>query len=194
MRHPVSSFFASCGLLLDGAKGELLCRTMLRGVVGDALLAAMPNHATPGSGEDANRVGVLAATCAGSLVDRLGPRRSVSRCVCDGRERSAQAHVAGPPERDSAMFARFAGHGRDAALGGQMIGRDEATAIVAELGEELRGADAPGAEDRRNDLAVWVGLDRVLDGGGQRRDLRDEWPQHGDERSNALTFGVGFEV
>ena len=34
-------------------------------------------------------------------------------------------------------------HGRDAAFGGEVIGRDEAPTDVAELGEVVRGIDRP---------------------------------------------------
>jgi hypothetical protein len=49
-------------------------------------------------------------------------------------------------------------------------------------------------EQRRDDLAVGVSVDCVFDGGGERCDLRDEGPQHGDERTNALALGLGLEL
>jgi len=72
---------------------------MLGRVVRLALLPAGPAHATPGTGEDANRVGVLAASVARLLV---GPRVGVARGVSECDERLAQALVAGPSETAAA--------------------------------------------------------------------------------------------
>src|ERR1039457_6348499 len=62
MRSPVST----CLLLgFDVA----LERAVFDGVVGDAVLPAAPDDVEPGSGEDADGVGVVVASVAGALVE-----------------------------------------------------------------------------------------------------------------------------
>src|SRR5262249_54022215 len=153
---------------------------------------ARPDHAAPGTRDDADCVGVQAASVAGSLVERARPGGGVSRCVRERRERDPQANVARVAERDGAVLTRLLCHWSDTAFGGEMLGGNEATAVVAELGEELGGAQAPASEERRDDFAVGMGLDRMLDRAGERRDLRDKWTEHGDERTDALTLRFGF--
>lgn len=138
---------------------------MLGRVVCLALLPAGPAHATPGTG--ANRVGVLAASVARLLVDRAGPRVGVARGVSECDERLAQAHVAT---------------------------RHEPRTVVADLGEQGRGTDASLAEQGRDDFTVGVCVDGVLDGSAERRDLRDQRPQDGNERTYALALGLGLEL
>jgi hypothetical protein len=49
------------------------CRSVFGGVVGGVVLPAAPEYACPGAAEDADRVWVVAAACACSLVDVVGP-------------------------------------------------------------------------------------------------------------------------
>src|SRR5262249_18747130 len=146
VRHPVSTFFASCGLLVDEAKGERSSSAMLGGIVGRTLLPARPDHTAPCAGEDADRVGVLVPTIACALVDAARPRIGVTRGVRERVERVAQVHVARPAERDSAVLAGLARHGCSTALGGEVVSRHEATAIITDLCEQLRGADPSAAK------------------------------------------------
>ncbi len=55
----------------------------------------------------------------------------------------SQAMVAGPAEDDTAALAGGVGDRADAGFGGEVVGAREALAHIAELGEDLRGADAP---------------------------------------------------
>jgi hypothetical protein len=75
-----------------------------------------------------------------------------------------------------------------------LVGRPEAPAVVADLGEDLRRADPSRAEQRRDDLAVGVRFQGVLDGASEGRDLRDQWTQNCDERTHAFTVGFSFEL
>ena len=59
---------------------------------------------------------------------------------------------------------------------------------VAKHGEKPPCVHATAAQQRRRDLTVGS-LDRVLDGGGERRDQRDERPKHYDERRHAVALG-----
>src|SRR5262249_50855799 len=127
-----------------------------------ALLPAGPEHATPGTGEDSNRVGILAASVARLLVDRAGPQVGVARGVSECDERLAQVHVAGPAKRDRALLPGLAGHRRGAAPGIEVITRHEPRTVVADLREQGRGTDAFLAERRRD----------VLPSGGRRRRAR----------------------
>src|SRR5262249_44738148 len=58
----------------------------------------------------------------------------------------------------------------------------------------LCGAHATAAEQGRDDLAVGVRLNGVLDGGGERRNLCHKRPQDSDEGMNAIALGVGLEL
>lgn len=126
---------------------------------------------------------MLMAAITRALVDASRPWIGVAGGVCERGEGLAQVHVAGPAERDCAVLAGLARHGRCSALGGEVVGRHEAAAIVAELGEQLRGADPPAAKQRGDDLAIRMRVDRVLDGGAERRELRNERSQDGNERA-----------
>ena len=105
MRHPVSTPVSS-----GGAFG---CGEMFGGVVWDAVLPGAPEDAHPGAGEDADGVGVLAATGAGSAVDGGGPDTGVSGVVGEACDGEAQPFVAGPAEDDAAAFAGGVGDGAD---------------------------------------------------------------------------------
>ena len=93
-----------------------------------------------------------------------------------------------------ARLPGLAGHRRGAALGSEVITRHEPRTVVADLGEQGRGTDASLAEQRRDDFTVGVCVDGVLDGSAERRDLRDQRPQDGDERTHALALGLGLEL
>src|SRR5439155_20726209 len=93
VRHPVSSL-RRC----EGGSGAVAAE-----VVRGAVLPTPPEHAHPGSSEDANSVGMVAAAPERALVDGGGPGRGVAGVVGKGGECRAQALVAGPAERDAVM-------------------------------------------------------------------------------------------
>src|SRR4029079_16096364 len=194
VRHPVSTSFSSRGLLVGGGGGEGASSGVLGWVVGDALLPAGPEDAAPGASEDPASVGMVAAAITCALVEGRSPGRGLARAVGETGERGAQALVARPAEADGAVFAGLAGDGRDAGLGGEVLRGSESDAVVAELREDLGGADAAGAEERGDDLAVGVGLDGVLDGGGERLDLSDERAEDGDEGADTVAPGLGLHL
>lgn len=113
MRHPVST-------------PRVLRRHESGAVVGDvagkSVLPAAPQHADPGAREDARGMGVIAAALPGARVNPRGPYRRMAGVVGEGRDRLAQAFVAGPAEADAAGFAGGARDGRDPSLGGEVIG------------------------------------------------------------------------
>ena len=90
------------------------------------------------------------------------------------------------------VFARGVGDGRQAALGGELRGRGEAGAIVAELGEDLRGVDGAAARQALHERPVGMLGQRRRDGGGELLELRDERRQDGDEGADDLAPGLGF--
>ena len=79
-----------------------------------------------------------------------------------------------PPAIDAAALAGGVGDGADAGLGGELLRRLEAAADVAELGEDLGGADASCAREGHDDLAIGKAADGVLD-------ARAELGQFGDQ-------------
>src|SRR2546427_11757299 len=71
MRHPVSTLEWSCG-------GHALGGPVKREVVRAAVLPAAPQHAHPRAGQDADRVGMMAAPSARGGVDRRRPGRGMA--------------------------------------------------------------------------------------------------------------------
>ena len=143
-------------------------------VVGFAIDPGAPDDAQPGAREDANGVRMVAAARAGLRVDDGRPRRGVARVVGQAGQRGAQAVIAGPAEGHGLGLARGVGDGRDAGLGGELFVAVEALAHAAQLGQDLRGADAPGTREAHQDAAVVAGGDVVLDAAGEQPDLFDQ--------------------
>ena len=117
-------------------------------VVGDAVGPGAPEDARPGAGQDADRVGVIAAAGAGAPVDVGGPGALAAGVVGHAGERSTQALVAGPAPADASGLAALIGDGNDAGLGGELVLGREARAHVAELGQDLGGAHPAGPGER----------------------------------------------
>jgi hypothetical protein len=96
MRHPVSS----CESLVvrDGGVMQLL-------VVEGAIVPGAPKDAYPGAGEDADGMGMIAASAASALVDVCCPGGCVSGVVGEAGDGPSQAMVACPAEDDTASLA-----------------------------------------------------------------------------------------
>ena len=119
-------------------------------------------------------------------------------------ERGAQASVAGPSEADAAGFAGLAGsplerhwserqwRRSEARVGGELVGGEVAGAILAELGEDRRGADLAGAREAHQDPAVRHRGDVVTDAGRKLGDPRHQRREHGDEGSDHLALRLGL--
>src|SRR5262249_18511170 len=138
-RHPVSTVFASRGLLERTAGG---LRSAVPGrVVGRVGLAGSGEGTKPGAGKESVGGWGEAATGERTTVGVRGPRGAVARVVGPCRHGRAQAFVARPTECDVPVLARLLRHGSDAGLGGEVVIVDEAPAIVAELGQDLSRVD-----------------------------------------------------
>src|SRR5215212_2682958 len=144
---------------------------MLGRVVRSAIGPSAPEDAQPGTSEDTDGVRVVAASglCLG--VDAGGPGIGVARVVGQAGESCAQPVVAGPSEGDGLGLARLVGDGSDAGFGGQVLVAEEALAHAAELREDLRRADAAGAREAHQELAVFERSDVMLDAAGQEPNL-----------------------
>ena len=125
---------------------------MSRRIVKGSVLPGAPEHAHPGSGEDADGMRVVAAAAFGALIDVGGPGRAMPGVVGKAGDGGAQAVIAGPAEDDAAAFAGLVGDWADAGLSGELILGLEALAHIAEFGQDLGGADSTGARERRDDL------------------------------------------
>jgi hypothetical protein len=164
MRHPVSTPICF---------EEQLSGAMLSRVVGFAIGPGAPDDAQPGAGEDADGVRVVAAAGLGLGVDMGGPGIGVARVVGHAGESGTQSVVASPAEGDGLGLARLVGDRSDAGLGGELSVGCEALAHAAELGQDLRSADAPGAREAHQDLpssreATWCSM-RLRAGVSARR-------------------------
>src|ERR1019366_10211304 len=110
--------------------------------------------------------GMVVPALAGAGVEVLGPGVVVAGAVRQRADRPAQALVALPAEAGGFVFAGLLRDGGLAGVGGERVAGWVARAAVADLRQQLRGADhAAGIlEQRQEDLAVGM----LADGG---RDL-----------------------
>src|SRR5512144_2728370 len=183
MRHPVSSLER---LVVSDGSGVPVW------VVEGGVVPGAPEDADPGAGEDADGVGMVAAAGAGAPVDVCGPWGGVSGVVGEAGDGGAEAMVAGPSEDDAAAFSGGMGDRADTGPGGEVIGGGEALTDVAELGEDVGGAEAPGTREGHADLAVGQFGDGALDAAGELGDLADRTIEDGGEGPNHLALGLGF--
>jgi hypothetical protein len=114
--------------------------------------------------------------------------------IGEAGERSAQAMVAGPAEGDSAVLAGLVGDGGHAGLGGELRFIGEALAHAAQLGEDLRCADAPAAGEGHDDLTVSEVGEGVLYACGELGELRHQALENRGEAAHELSLGLGFEL
>ncbi len=160
---------SSCSLLILLEQG--LEPSVAGGVVGDAVLPAVPDHEEPGAGEDADGVGVVVAAGAGPVVDVGGPGAGLAGVAGEVGDGVAELFVAGPAEGDGSHFAGLAGGGRCASQACEGLGAGEAGAAVADLGEQACGPDSSGAGQRGEDVRVGVQGKLLADLLGQCPDL-----------------------
>src|SRR5580704_16561766 len=91
--HFMSSPVSSCRLLILVEQG-LEC-PVPGGVVGGAVLPAVPDHEQPGAGEDADGVGVVVAAGAGAVVEVGGPGAGAAGVAGEVGDGVAEVLVAG---------------------------------------------------------------------------------------------------
>jgi hypothetical protein len=118
----MSSPVSSCGLLVlqEGLEGSVV-----GGVVGDAVLPAVPDDVEPGAGQDAGGVGVVVSAGAGAVVEVGGPGVGSAGIGGEVGDGLAQVFVAGPSESDRAHGAGLSGGGCDAGEACQGFGGGE---------------------------------------------------------------------
>ncbi len=138
-------------------------------------------------------MGVIAAACPGLGVDACCPGVGVARVVGHAGQRGAQSVVAGPAERDGLGLARGVGDWRDAGLCSQVFVTVEALAHAAQLGQDLRGADAPSAREAHQDAAIVDGADVVLDPAGEQPDLIDKTIKGACQTERQLALGLHLQ-
>ena len=103
-------------------------------------MPAAPDHAEPGSGQDADRVGMVLAAGDGVVVDLRGPGVGSSGVAGEVADGVAELLVDRPAEADGLVLAGLAGRGCDAGQAGQGGSVGEPAADIADLGEESGGA------------------------------------------------------
>ena len=190
MRRPVSTPFGNFD-------GEVLLEAVVAGgVVGDAVLPAAPHDSAPGASDGSDCAWVVVPATAGAGVSVFGPGVPFAGCVGEGRGGVSESVIAAVSEARDFLASGFDRDGRHAGVGGEVLGGGVAGAVVADLGQEGRGADhAVGVlEERQEDLAVGVRVDGVTDLGGEQADLFHDRSQRGDEREDESTAGVGFDL
>src|SRR2546423_193510 len=113
---------ALCQPVLGAGRDDALQSPVVGGVVGMAVLPAVPDDVEPSAGQDADRVGVVVAACSGAVVEVGGPRVDQSAVSGEVVDSVAQLLVARPPETDGAKPARLSGRGCDAGKAGERLG------------------------------------------------------------------------
>ena len=140
---------------------------------GERVAALVAEEIGLAGAQDSNRMRMVATAGSGFGIDACSPGVGVSRVVGQTGERGAQAMVARPAERHGLGLARRIGHRRYAGLGGELRITAEALTHAAQLGQDLRGADAPGTREAHQDAAILGGRDVVFDATGQQANLLD---------------------
>ena len=163
-------------------------------IVGFSLDPGAPKDTDPGARRNADGGRGVTAAAAGGLADRAGPGRNEARGVGERGDGASQALVAGPSEDDAAALAGGMRHRAGAGFGSEPSLGLEAAADVAELGEDLRRADAAGTRDGHHDLAAGESGDRVLDPLGELGELGDEGCEPRGEGAHQLAAAARFGV
>ena len=153
-----------CGVLRRAGEGELgsgglleaLQSSVFVGVVGDALLPAVPDDEEPCAGKDADGVRMVVTSVDGPLVKVGGPGVGASGVGGEVTDGIAELFVGGPAEADRAMFARLSSAGGNAGETGQRLRSRESGAAVADLGEQTCGANGAGTGQAGEDVGVGV--------------------------------------
>src|SRR5882724_10116231 len=159
-------------------------------VVRPAVDPSTPKHAQPSTREDADGMRMGTATCTRFGVDVARPVACLAGVIGHAHDGLTKAMVAGPAESDAARFTGLIGNGDGTGFGGELLGRGETFAHIAELGEDLRSTDTAGAWEGHDDLPVGQRLDEVLDASGEFADLHDQGLQHVYQRSDDLRQGL----
>src|SRR5690349_17576854 len=102
---------------------------------------------------------VFVASLARTLVDRVRPRDRATRGVGELGEGDTKPHVAGIAERNRAVLPGGTRDRSHPAFGCELPSRREASAVIAEFGEDLGGADSSDAKQWRDRLGVGVCVD-----------------------------------
>src|SRR5690554_201670 len=164
------------------------------GVVGEAVLPAVPDDVQPGAGEDADGVGVVVAAVACSVVEVGGPGVGVSGVGCEVGDGVAQLFVAGPSEADGAEFPGLAGGGCCAGQAGQRLRGGEPGAAVTDLAQQPGGADSARSGQAGEDVRVGVGVELVVDLLFERLDLLDQGAEQRDVAGGDVGLGGAVDV
>src|SRR5680860_1417735 len=187
MSSPVSS--RQAGFFLLGE--ELAGAAVLGGVVGDASVPAAPDDSEPGSGEDAG--GVLVGFAGGgvAVVDGGGPGAGSAAVGGEVDDGVAQFLVTGPAERHDVVAAGLSGGWCGAGEGGEGGFGGEPAAGVADLDQQLGGADLTAAGQRSEDVAVRVQRELFADLRLEQGDLFADRAQRLDVRHGGVGSGGG---
>lgn len=162
-------------------------------IVWPSVLPGAPENTQPGAAEDADCVGMPTSSAACAGVDSRGPSAGVAGVVRKAGQRGAQASVAGPSERDPAGLAGLSGDRGKAGIGGKLIGGQIAGAILAQLSQNLTGAELTCPREAHEDLTILAGRSIVADACGQVENAGDERPENGNQGTNHLALGLGFD-
>ncbi len=137
---------------------------------------------------------MVATACARLRVDVLRPRGLEPRVAGPGRDREAQAFVAGVAEYDAAALAGSMRHRGDAGLGGELVLRLETLGVLTELSNDLCSVHLAGAREGHHDLTCGGLCDVMLDAAGEDGNALDQCAEHSDERLDELALGFLLEL
>jgi len=126
------------------------------GVVGGVVCQQRQMTPDPGSGEDADGVGVVVASGAGLVVQLSGPGVDVAGVGGEVTQRVPRLLVRTPAEDHGFDLAGLAGRGCDPGQAGEGVRGGEPASRVTDLGQQPGCADRARARQRREDGAVGV--------------------------------------
>jgi hypothetical protein len=137
-------------------------------------------------------VGVGLAVGSELSVAGFGPGVAAPAVPGEVAERVAELLVAAEAEGDGSVPAAGAGGGCDAGEAAERFGVGESGAAVTDLGEEGGGADGGAAGQGAEDDGVGVGVEELVEAGGELVDLGAEALEDGDVGEGDGTAGVAF--
>jgi hypothetical protein len=164
---------------------------MFSGFVGSVFPPAFPDDAGPGAGQDADRVGVIAAALERPPVHIGCPDRALSRVVGKTRQGLAQFVIAGPPEGHRTMLSRRVGNRRNAGERSEVFGGLKSFAIATKLRGNHRRGDTAASGKALQDIRIGKLAQSRFDLGGEGAYLGDEWLEGGNVREDCHGCSFG---
>lgn len=154
------------------------------GIVEGSIVPTVPEHTYVRTRKHANAVRVIAIAEACASIDVYGSAGG----------HAVRATVAGEADYEAAVLFRFEGHGVDIPLGGKLRFVRRAFVHAIEMCKRLCDQGAAADREGYDELAVSGGTDRVLNGRGERDQLRAQALKDRVEATHKLVPGIDLQI